>query len=89
MFQECNLKLTLILDFHRSSRGENDNSFSIIKPLLGQFGSERVKVFCYKNPLSKKIGKSIQLNPKFNEILGVHHMKYIIFDDDVILTGYI
>ena len=44
-------------------------------------------MLCYKNPLSKKIGKSFSMNPKLGEILGVHHMKYLVFDEDVILTG--
>ena len=82
-----NLKLKLVLDYHRSSRGGKESSFSIIESLLSHFGSNRVTVLCYKNPLSKKIGKSFSMNPKLGEILGVHHMKYLVFDEDVILTG--
>jgi len=81
------LKVTLILDYHRSWRGGKESSFSFIESILGQFGSGRVTVLCYKNPFSERIGKSFPINPKFGEILGVHHMKYLVFDEDVILTG--
>ena len=86
MIKNSELKVTLILDYYRSSRGGRDSSFSLIEPLLLQYGS-RVTVLCYKNPLSERIGKYITMDPKFSEILGVHHMKYLVFDDDVVLTG--
>lgn len=87
MTRNPKLKVTLILDYYRSSRGGKTNSFSYIEPILRHFGSDRVTVLCYKNPLSERIGKSLPMNSKFSEILGVHHMKYLVFDEDVILTG--
>lgn len=81
------LKLTLILDYHRSSRGLEESSITLIEPLLEQFEKERINVLCYKNTFSTYFEKIFKLNHKIGEVLGVHHMKYLVFDDDVLLTG--
>lgn len=81
------LKLTFIFDYFRSSRGYEESSLSHIESILTRFGSKRVCVLCYKNPISRKLDKIYNVNPKFGEIMGVHHMKYLIFDDSVLLTG--
>lgn len=81
------MKLILILDYHRSSRGLEESSMTLIKPLLNQFGQERVQIICYRNKFSACLAQIFELNHKFGEILGVHHMKFLVFDDDVLLTG--
>lgn len=81
------LNVTFILDYFRSSRSYEESALSHIKSLLTLFGNKRVTVLCYKNPISKRLENIYNINPKFGEILGVHHMKYLIFDDSVLLTG--
>lgn len=40
------------------------------------------------NPTMKIFRKFFLFPTKIGEILGVHHMKYLIFDDNILLTGY-
>lgn len=82
-----NLKVTIVLDYARSSRDERINSFSLLNPLVAQFGSERFRILCYKNPFTEYFGTKFKIKHRLNEIFGVHHMKYLVFDNNVLLTG--
>lgn len=84
MKESSEIKLQVILDHSRGSR-ETKNSFSLISPLLSMFGSERVHVLAYRNPLSRRFNPI--LSAKVKEFIGVHHMKFLSFDDSLILTG--
>jgi hypothetical protein len=78
------LNLQVIVDRSRGSR-ETFNSFSLIYPLLSMFGRERVHVLAYNNPHSRRYSQI--LPAKVKEFIGVHHMKFLAFDNSLILTG--
>lgn len=80
------LQLQIIIDHSRGSR-EAFNSFSLISPLLARFGDTRVRVIAYRNPYSRRYSRIIPA--KIKEFIGVHHMKFLAFDNSLILTGYI
>ncbi len=84
LIREPNLELHVLIDCLRGTRG-GKNSARLLAPLLGEFGS-RVRVNMYHTPSMGPILKRL-LPERFNEGLGLQHMKIYAFDDDVILTG--
>lgn len=80
--KECpELKVTFFLDHARAFR-LNDNCVEILRPLVAAFG-ERFNVFCWRpSHWVRQI-----LPTKVNEILGVHHMKFIVSDSNILLSG--
>lgn len=79
------LKFYLILDHSRGSR-DQINSFFLIQPLVERFGEDRVQVLAYKNHYSRSDTSNL-IPYKVREVIGVHHMKFLSFDDCSILTG--
>lgn len=49
--------------------------------------NNNIKLAFYFNPLANKF-LSLDFESGLREIFGVHHMKFYVFDNDVILTGY-
>jgi CDP-diacylglycerol--glycerol-3-phosphate 3-phosphatidyltransferase len=68
----------------RGSRGEK-NSRTMLLPLIRDFGSS-VTVALYHTPALRGIAKRL-LPERFNETVGVNHMKVYVFDDTVIISG--
>lgn len=69
----------------RGSRGES-NSKEILKPLVnGKFGKS-CQVFLYHTPKLRGLLKSIIPN-RFNELIGLQHMKLYIVDNTLIISG--
>jgi CDP-diacylglycerol---glycerol-3-phosphate 3-phosphatidyltransferase len=78
-----NLEINFLLDYTRGTRGVQ-NSKAIIMPLLQQ--SENCKLSLYHTPLLRGITKRIA-PARWNELLGIQHMKIYLFDDTVIISG--
>ena len=79
-----NLRISILLDYHRSHRGKNHTSVNMCLPLKANLmPNAKVRIGFYK-PLSK-----LNLNAflSFQELRGVQHMKFCVFDDHVLLTG--
>lgn len=78
------VKCTMLLDHLRGSRGY-PNSRSMVQELVHSYG-EDFKLHLYHTPnlrgLLRRIGPE-----RFNEVMGLQHMKIYIFDDDFILSG--
>lgn len=80
-----NVQVRILLDYMRGSRGKQ-NSRKMLEPLLkGQYG-DRCKVFFYHTPKLRGIMKAM-IPDRFNELIGLQHMKLYIIDDDLIISG--
>ncbi|KAF5326651.1 hypothetical protein D9619_004742 [Psilocybe cf. subviscida] len=79
------LKLTLILDFNRSTRPGKDSTANTLLPLLQQF-PERVTISMFRSPSLRGILAKV-VPPRFNEGWGTWHAKVYGADDDVMISG--
>lgn len=80
-----NVQVRILLDYMRGSRGKQ-NSRKMLEPLLkGKYG-DRCKVFLYHTPKLRGIMKAT-IPDRFNELIGLQHMKLYIIDDDLIISG--
>lgn len=78
------LQISILLDFTRGSRGRQ-NSRTMLLPLLQRF-PEHVQVSLFHTPSLR--GLLRVLTPeRFNETIGVQHIKVYLFDDNIILSG--
>ena len=83
-----NLRVYFLLDGLRSTREfPADSSITLISSLISKYGSERIHFRLYRTPAFH--GWKSHLIPKrFNEGLGLQHMKFYGFDNDkIILSG--
>lgn len=77
------LQINILLDYTRGTRGKK-NSKTMIMPLLKQ--NQNCKLSLYHTPSLRGITKRLA-PPRWNELLGLQHMKIYLFDDTVILSG--
>ena len=75
----------ILLDYTRGSRGGMTSSRTMVTPLLQNHG-DKVKVYLYHTPDLRGLLKSY-VPERFNEIVGLAHMKIYLVDDDVIISG--
>lgn len=61
------------------------NSCTMLYPLKQKFG-DQVDISLFHTPLLRGLLKSV-LPGRWNEILGVQHMKLYIFDDTIVISG--
>lgn len=79
-------QITVLLDGLRGSRGPN-SSRDTLRPLLLLSGPQRdVAVHLYHTPDLRGLTKLL-LPARYNEIVGLQHMKAYIFDDTLVLSG--
>ncbi|KAM7363043.1 phosphatidylglycerophosphate synthase 1 [Cochliomyia hominivorax] len=82
--QQASLRVNVLLDFTRGTRGEF-NSKTMLLPLLKDFG-EQVQLSLYHTPNLRGMTKRLA-PPRWNELLGLQHMKVYLFDDAVLISG--
>lgn len=82
--QQASLRVNVLLDFTRGTRGET-NSKTMLLPLLKDFG-EQVQLSLYHTPNLRGMTKRLA-PPRWNELLGLQHMKVYLFDDAVLISG--
>lgn len=83
-FESGNLKVDVLIDFTRGSRGVN-NSRKLLRSLLER--NERCcEVSLYHTPVLRGITKRI-IPDRWNELIGLQHMKVYIFDDTLVISG--
>ncbi|XP_012258147.2 CDP-diacylglycerol--glycerol-3-phosphate 3-phosphatidyltransferase, mitochondrial [Athalia rosae] len=80
-----NLKVKILLDYMRGSRGQN-NSRTMLKPLLDRQWAEFCSISLYHTPKLRGFLKAI-IPQRFNELVGLQHMKLYIFDDTLVISG--
>ncbi|XP_068631863.1 CDP-diacylglycerol--glycerol-3-phosphate 3-phosphatidyltransferase, mitochondrial [Battus philenor] len=78
------LKLNVLLDYQRGTRGEI-NSRTIIEELVN-VAPDQCKMAMYQTPRLQGYWSKI-LPARYNEIVGLQHMKLYIADDSVIISG--
>lgn len=77
------LTVDILLDFQRGTRGLV-NSKTTLKPLLDL--SEQFNLSLYHTPNLRGLKK--RFTPaRWNELIGLQHMKIYLFDDSVIISG--
>ncbi|XP_021783761.1 CDP-diacylglycerol--glycerol-3-phosphate 3-phosphatidyltransferase, mitochondrial isoform X2 [Papio anubis] len=79
-----NLKVSILLDFTRGSRGRK-NSRTMLLPLLQRF-PEQVRVSLFHTPHLRGLLRLL-IPERFNETIGLQHIKVYLFDNSVILSG--
>lgn len=77
------LRVNILLDFARGTRGAL-NSKQQLMPLVQQ--SRNVRLSLYHTPALRGISKRL-MPPRWNELIGLQHMKLYLFDDTVVISG--
>ena len=81
------LKVSFLLDGLRGTRElPSACSATLLSSLVAKYGSERVDCRLYKTPADHG-WKKVLVPKRFNEGLGLQHMKIYGFDNEVILSG--
>lgn len=82
------LQVDIVLDCLRAMRGHasGKSSVAFLAPLVDQFGPDRVRLRLFHTPDLHGLLKRV-LPDRFNEVVGLQHIKTYLFDDDLILTG--
>jgi len=80
-----NVQVQILLDYMRASRGKQ-NSRKMLEPLLKGKCGDRCKVFLYHTPKLRGMIKAA-IPDRFNELIGLQHMKLYMIDDDLIISG--
>ncbi|XP_015912988.2 CDP-diacylglycerol--glycerol-3-phosphate 3-phosphatidyltransferase, mitochondrial isoform X2 [Parasteatoda tepidariorum] len=78
------LQVKILLDYTRGSRGK-ENSRTLLLPLLNHYPSQ-FNVSLYHTPKLRGLIKWI-LPDRWNETIGLSHLKVYLFDDTLILSG--
>ncbi|NWW96689.1 PGPS1 protein, partial [Rhynochetos jubatus] len=78
------LRVSILLDYTRGSRGRK-NSRTMLVPLLQRF-PEQVRVSLFHTPNLRGLLRLL-MPERFNETIGLQHIKVYLFDDNVILSG--
>ncbi|XP_029382939.1 CDP-diacylglycerol--glycerol-3-phosphate 3-phosphatidyltransferase, mitochondrial [Echeneis naucrates] len=78
------LKVSILLDYTRGSRGQI-NSRTMLLPLLQRFTSQ-MRVSLYHTPDLRGLLRLL-VPQRFNETIGVQHIKAYLFDDSIIISG--
>ncbi|NWW98496.1 PGPS1 protein, partial [Caloenas nicobarica] len=78
------LRVSILLDYTRGSRGRK-NSRTMLIPLLQRF-PEQVRVSLFHTPNLRGLLRLL-IPERFNETIGLQHIKVYLFDDNVILSG--
>jgi len=81
---DSDCRVRILLDATRGSRGVN-NSRTMLLPLV-QSQDDRCSVHFYHTPALRGFLKSV-LPERWNEIIGLQHMKIYIFDDTLLISG--
>ncbi|XP_062382073.1 CDP-diacylglycerol--glycerol-3-phosphate 3-phosphatidyltransferase, mitochondrial [Sardina pilchardus] len=77
-------QVSMLLDYTRGSRGKN-NSRTMLLPLLQRFPAQ-MRVSLYHTPDLRGLLRLL-VPERFNETIGVQHIKAYLFDDSLIISG--
>lgn len=82
-----NLKVTLLLDYHRSSREPypTPSTASILYPLVRDFPG-RVEAWFYRSPKLSGLAELV-VPRRWDEGFGTWHSKIYASDEEVIISG--
>lgn len=84
------MRISILLDYYRGSRVDHKNKQSSQDQLsylrMSNLFSHNMRLGFMRHPLLPPIADQMQTS-NAREIFNVHHMKWYIFDDKVLLTG--
>ncbi|KAJ8923167.1 hypothetical protein NQ315_001721 [Exocentrus adspersus] len=83
-YKSNKLKINILLDYTRGSRFAN-NSRTMLQPLLA-VNDSNCNISLYHTPVLRGLLKKYTPD-RWNELLGLQHMKLYIFDDTLIISG--
>lgn len=78
-----NLNVNILLDYTRGTRGQT-NSKGMLMPLVSL--GKKCVLSLYHTPMLRGLTKSL-IPARWNELIGIQHMKIYLFDDTVIISG--
>lgn len=78
------IQVNILIDFTRGTRGTPDSSKSLLQPLLAE--GKNVLFSMYHTPNLRGFVKQ-WIPSRWNELIGLQHMKIYIADDTVIISG--
>lgn len=81
---EGKLQVEVLLDFTRGSRGDI-NSRTMLLPLLKEFDNQVQVSLCHSPDLRGWLKR--WMPERWNEIIGLSHLKVYLFDDNLIMSG--
>jgi len=84
--QTKQLDVRILLDYNRGTRGAT-SSCTMLLPLVQQF-NDSVQVALYHSPDLRGFLKWI-LPERFNETISLSHLKVYLFDDVLIMSGWV
>lgn len=79
-----NVKLHVLLDYQRGTRGEV-NSRNMLQDIMRTV-EDQCSIYLYQTPRLKN-SWSKALPSRYNELIGLQHMKLYIVDNSVIISG--
>nr|CAG4649465.1 EOG090X08SX [Scapholeberis mucronata] len=79
------LKVRILLDATRGSRGASTSSRTMLLPLVKSH-SQQCSINFYHTPALRGLLKKV-LPERWNEVVGLQHMKIYIFDDSLLISG--
>ncbi|XP_058809122.1 CDP-diacylglycerol--glycerol-3-phosphate 3-phosphatidyltransferase, mitochondrial isoform X2 [Phymastichus coffea] len=80
-----NIEVNILLDYMRGSRGKF-NSKEMLKSLLNEKYKKCCQAYLYHTPRLRGLFKTF-IPDRFNELIGLQHMKLYIFDNTLIISG--
>lgn len=81
--ENIKLKVNILLDYSRGTRGKQ-NSKTMLMPLIQE--SNNCNLSLYHTPALRGLTKRLAPS-RWNELLGLQHMKLYLFDNTVIISG--
>lgn len=80
-----NVKISILIDYMRGSRGKQ-NSRKLLQSSLNGKWKNCWNVFLYHTPKLRGVLKRVTPD-RYNEMIGLQHMKLYLFDDTLIISG--
>ncbi|KAJ2745950.1 CDP-diacylglycerol--glycerol-3-phosphate 3-phosphatidyltransferase [Coemansia sp. BCRC 34301] len=82
------LHVDVLLDCLRGTRSDarGQSSATMLAPLVGKYGEQRVRISMYHTPALSGISKRLWPQ-RYNETFGLQHIKAYVFDDTLIISG--
>lgn len=76
----------ILMDKMRGCRGGSCSAASMLAPMVSSY-SPNLQVFMYTAPCMRSSIWNWMIPERLNEIFGLLHMKILVFDNDVLITG--
>ncbi|KAI8909714.1 hypothetical protein EDD86DRAFT_206132 [Gorgonomyces haynaldii] len=79
------VQVTILMDYFRGTRNDGGSSLQLVEQLKQKY-PKRVKILLYQTPMASELYKN-HVPKRFNEGLGLQHIKAYGFDNRLIISG--